>query len=246
MKKLLLSVITVLLIILIVVTMINGLKIGNINILGIAQMKTKNNELDNTINEATKLASTGYQRKIDDLNNAIKEFETKKQSYEDMVDVSTDSEVTAANQTYDNLIEFLLVRIENHANAEGVTMDMVVTRSSSGAEDVYNLNFTATGTYVGISEFITDIEDDSRLGYKIEEFKMSSSSENGNTVQATFVCKDIKISGIDSNSSTSTITTDESETTNTTENVVNNNTTDNTTDNTTENTTNNTTENTAK
>ena len=72
MKKLLLSVITVLLIILIVVTMINGLKIGNINILGIAQMKTKNNELDNTINEATKLASTGYQRKIDDLNNAIK------------------------------------------------------------------------------------------------------------------------------------------------------------------------------
>ena len=42
MKKLLLSIITVLIIALTAVTMINGLHIGNINILGISQMKTKN------------------------------------------------------------------------------------------------------------------------------------------------------------------------------------------------------------
>ena len=119
---------------------------------------------------------------------------------------------SALNQTYENMIEFLLVRIENHAKTEGVSMNMVVTRSSSGAENVYNLNFTATGSYVGIEEFITDIEDDSRLGYKIEEFKMNSSSEGGDTVQATFVCKDIKIEGISSNSvSTGTSSTGETQ-----------------------------------
>lgn len=213
MKKLLLSILTVLVIILTAITMINGLKIGNINILGIMEMKQKNEELDTTVKEATKLASTDYQKRIDELNSAVKKLEAEKTSYEDRVNVSTENNVEAANQTYENMIEFLLVRIENHAKTEGVSMNMVVTRSSSGAENVYNLNFTATGSYVGIEEFITDIEDDSRLGYKIEEFKMNSSSENGDTVQATFVCKDIKIEGISSNSSSSSTTTDMTNTT---------------------------------
>lgn len=74
---------------------------------------------------------------------------------------------------------------------------------------MYNLNFTAKGTYTGIEEFITGIEDDTKLGFKIENFSMSSSSENGNQVQATFVCKDIKIQGI----SDSTISTTDTGTT---------------------------------
>ena len=232
MKKLLLSILTVLVIILTAITMIKGLKIGNINILGIMEMKQKNEELDTTVKEATKLASTDYQKRIDELNSAVKKLEAEKTSYEDRVNVSTENNVEAANQTYENMIEFLLVRIENHAKTEGVSMNMVVTRSSSGAENVYNLNFTATGSYVGIEEFITDIEDDSRLGYKIEEFKMNSSSENGDTVQATFVCKDIKIEGISSNSSSSSTTTDMTNTTSS-ESSMNSDTTNTITNNTT-------------
>lgn len=231
MKKLLLSILTVLVIILTAITMIKGLKIGNINILGIMEMKQKNEELDTTVKEATKLASTDYQKRIDDLNDAVKKLEAEKTSYEDRVNVSTENNVEAANQTYENMIEFLLVRIENHAKSEGVAMNMVVTRSSSGAENVYNLNFTATGSYVGIEEFITDIEDDSRLGYKIEEFKMNSSSEGGDTVQATFVCKDIKIEGISSNSSSTSTTTDMTNTTSS-GGTIDSNTTNTTTNNT--------------
>lgn len=63
MKKLLLSILTVLVIILTAITMIKGLKIGNINILGIMEMKQKNEELDTTVKEATKLASSDYQKK---------------------------------------------------------------------------------------------------------------------------------------------------------------------------------------
>ena len=70
----------------------------------------------------------------------------------------------------------------------------------------------ATGSYVGIEEFITGIEDDSKLGFKIENFSMKSSSENGGEVQATFVCKDITIQGISNNNSSSSSTTDRADT----------------------------------
>lgn len=203
MKKLLLGIIVILVIIFTSVTVVNGFKIGKLEILGIKGIKEKNDGLDITIKQATKLASTDYQKKIDDLNETIKKLELEKSKYDDMVNVSTDNEVQEANQSYENMIEFLLIRIENHAKTEGVTININVTRSSSGAENVYNLNFTATGSYVGIEEFITDIEDDSKLGFKIEDFKMTASSENGSMVQATFTCRDISINGI----STSTVNT---------------------------------------
>ncbi len=225
MKKLLLSIVVILVIILTGITIVKGFQIGGLEILGITQIKDENDKLEETVKQATKLASTEYQKKIDDLNGAIKKLETEKSKYEDMVNVSTDSEVQAANQSYENKIEFLYVRIENHAKSEGVTLKMDVTRSSSGAQNVYNLNFTATGTYVGIEEFITNIEDDSKLGFKIEDFKMMASSENGNTVQATFTCRDISINGISSNTVTTTPTNPDITNTNENTTETNNNTT---------------------
>lgn len=207
MKKLLLSIITILMLLLIGITIIKGFQIGKLNILGITEIKNKNDELDKKINQATKLASTDYQKRIDDLNDTIKKLENEKNKYQDMVNVSTESEVETANQSYDYQIEFLWITIENHAKSEGVKMKMELTRSSSGAQNVYNLNFTATGPYIGIEEFITDIEDDSKLGFKIEDFKMiAETSEDSNTVQATFTCKDISIDGISTNSMNTGVT----------------------------------------
>lgn len=211
MKKLLLSVVIILVLILTGITIIKGIQIGNWKILGLLQIKDENNQLDEKIKEATKLASTDYEKKMNDLNDEIKKLETEKTNYEDMVTVSTESQVEAANQSYDYLIDFLWIRVENHAKEEGVKMKMELTKSSTGAEGIYNLNFTATGTYIGIAEFITHIEDDTKLGFKIEEFKMKTSSNStastsntttventGNVVEATFVCKDVSIEGISS------------------------------------------------
>ena len=214
MKKLLISLIIILSLVLTGTTIAKGLQIGKINVLGISEINEENEKLDDKVKEATKSASTDYQKNLDDLNAAIKKLESEKSNYEDLVNVSTDSEVESANQNYNYMIDFLLIRVENHAKSVGVTMKMDVTRSSSGAENVYNLNFTATGSYVGIEEFITGIEDDSKLGFKIENFSMKSSSENGGEVQATFVCKDITIQGISNNNSSSSSTTDRADTTN--------------------------------
>ena len=225
MKKLLITAIIILLIILTGITMVNGISVGKLSVLGIKNIKKEDEQLNTTIQQATKLASTDYQKKINDLNDQIKKLENEKQEYEEMVSVSTESQTQTANQFLGGYkIEYLYVRIGTHAKTEGVEMKMDVSRSSSGAEDTYNLNFTVTGAYARIAEFITDIEDDSSLGFKIEEFKMlADSSSDTSTLQATFVCKDIKIEGISSTTSTTTQT----------ENVNTNNTVDNTTTNNT-------------
>ena len=215
MKKLLLIILTILVLILTGITVVKGFQIKNLNVLGIMQIKDKNEELDKKINEATKLASTDYEKKLEDLNAEIKKLETEKTKYEDMVNVSTENQINAANQFYDYSIDFLWIRVENHAKEEGVKMTLALTKSSTGAENTYNLIFTATGTYIGIAEFITHIEDDEKLGFKIEDFKMTAFSttktsknntvekeqvlEDTNTVQAMFTCKDIKIEGVSSN-----------------------------------------------
>ena len=112
-----------------------------------------------------------------------------------MTVISEDGEVQTANQIEKYEIETLWVKLGNHATKEGVVMKMDVTNGSSGAQGSYNLNFTATGGYVQIEDFISSIENDSTLGFKIEEFKMIPS---GNELQATFVCKDIPIKEISS------------------------------------------------
>ena len=241
MKKLLITAIIILLIILTGITMIKGINVGKLSVLGIKDIKKEDEQLNTTIQQATKLASTDYQKKINDLNDQIKKLENEKQEYEEMVNVSTESQTQTANQFLGGYkIEYLYVRIGTHAKTEGVEMKMDVSRSSAGTEDTYNLNFTVTGAYARIAEFITDIEDDSSLGFKIEEFKMlADSSSDTSTLQATFVCKDVKIEGFSSTTSTTTQTETTSQ---------NNNTVDNTTTNTTANNTtaNNATSNTTK
>lgn len=210
MKKLLLSTIILLFIILIGITSVKGIKIGKLNILGILQIKEENEELDISIKEATKLASADYQKKIDELNEVSKTLEKEKQTYEDMINISTENEKTVLMQTYENKMEFLFIRIENYAKSEGVQMKMDVKTNASGVENIYDLDFTVVGAYAQIEEFITHIEDDSKLGYKIDDFKMIPSTEE--KVQATFICRNIKISGISSDISlNATITNEEIE-----------------------------------
>ena len=229
MRKILIALIMVVILVFTGITVVNGIQIGNFEILGISKVKQKNDDLDTTVKKATKLASTDYQQKVDELNSALKKLEVEKSNYEDLANVSTESEIQAANKTY-NTIDFLFVRIENHAKSEGVTIEMKVTRSASGESDTYDLNFSATGTYTGIEEFITDLEDDSKLGFKIEDFSMTATSgSNGEQVEATFVCKNIIIKGIENTSASSGSMSGKTKIDSSTDNTNSTNTTDNTT-----------------
>lgn len=227
MKKLIISILVILLIVLTGMTVVKGLKIGNINILGISELKKENDELDTKVKEATKLASTDYQKKIDELNKQLKELQSKKEEYLDLENVSSEQQINGANalnQPYK--MEYLYTAFGKHAKNNGIKIDMAFTRSSSGDDKYYNINFTATGSYIRIAEFIMNIEDDSSLGFKVEEFKMTPSSEGENTLQATFVCKNIKIEDVSSNTVSTNQNTDTTTNKNqNTTNTVNSNTT---------------------
>ena len=196
MKKLLILIIITLVTILIIVTAINGLRIGNLEILGIRGMQEKNNELDTKIEEATRLASTDFKKAQSQVTDNMKSLETKKQEYEDMVTVSTDTQVEQATQFTQYESERVETAIGGHARSEGVILDLRYAQESNNTSNTYNLYFTVTGQYVNIIEFISDIEDDETLGFKIENFKMVGDANNN--VKATFVCKDITIIGISS------------------------------------------------
>ena len=243
MKKLLILILITLLLILTMFIGIKGVTIGKIEILGIKGIQAKNNELDTKIQEAAKLVEKTYAQTISEVNSNAKKLKEEKQNYQDMTAISSDGETQAVNQIEKYEIETLWVKLGNHATSEGVVMKMDVTSGSSGAQGSYNLNFTVTGGYVQIEDFISSIENDSTLGFKIEEFKMAPS---GNDLQATFVCKDIPIKQVSSTTTvTQNTTTDGKNTANT--NTAGNNTADNNTanaannTNTTNNTTNNTT-----
>ena len=218
MKKLLILILIALLLALSIFIVIQGVNIGGVQILGIRAIQDKSAELDTKIQEAARLVEKTYQQAVSDVDENAKKLEEEKKNYEDMTTISTDGEVQAANQLERYEIETLWVRLGDHATSQGVVMQMDVLQGSSGAEGVYDLRFTATGSYISITDFISAIENDSTLGFKIEEFRMVPS---GSDLQATFVCKDIAIKEV--SSTTPTTSNSNTNNTNSTNNTTNTN-----------------------
>lgn len=222
MKKLLILILIVLVLALTIVTIINGLEIGGLRILGIRTIQNENAVLDETVTEATRLASSTFPSKIREVNTSMENLQKQKTAYEDMVAVSSTGDVQTASQLSNYTLDFLWTEIGTHATSEGVNIDISL-KMGTGGENVYDLNFTVVGSYVGICEFIRDLEDDSDLAFKIEQFSMTS-GESTSSLKATFVCKNIPIEGISSLDTN----TNHSENENTT-NSTNTNSTNNTT-----------------
>ena len=216
MKKLLILILIALVLALTIFTIINGIEIGSFSILGIKEIQDKNAELEETVTEATRLASSNFPSAVSELNASMDDLQEQKTAYEDMVAVSDTGDVQTASQLSNYNLDFLWTQIGTHATSEGVNIDMALTQGTGG-QNVYNINFTAVGSYVGISEFIRDIEDDSDLAFKIEEFSMTA-GESTSQLRATFVCKNIPIEGIssiDTQTQTNTNTTNSTNTTST-------------------------------
>ena len=210
---------------------INGLNVGKIEVLGIRGINQKNSELDQKIQQATQLSTIDYQKAVDEVEENSKKLTEEKKNYEDMALLNTDSEGQATAQIQKYEVEALWVKLGNHATSEGATMKMDIVKGSSTSENMYDLNFTVNGSYISIIDFISDIENDSTLGFKIENFHMSGS---GDSLQATFVCKEISI--IDVNESQVDTKTNDVNTTNSATNNTNNTNSTNSTSNSTTNT----------
>ena len=74
--------------------------------------------------------------------------------------------------------------IGNYATKNGVKLTLDI--KSTNTSDVYDLNFKVQGKYVGITDFIYNLEDDDELKFEISDFKISSQNDetkaNTNTI----------------------------------------------------------------
>lgn len=208
MKKLLILVLITLILVLTIYTVMQDIEIGDVTILSIQGIQNKSKDLEDTIDQATKLKTIEYPKKVDEIETNMKKLNQEKQTYQDMVSVSSSEDIQTANQFEKYEIERLWVQLGNHATAEGVDMKMAVANGNTS--ETYNLNFTVNGDYVGTTNFIYNIENDTSLGFKIEEFKMIPGT-SADILTTTFTCKNIQIVNVSNASSQSAASSMESE-----------------------------------
>lgn len=225
MKKLLLLILIGLLVALSIFIVINGVKLGSVEILGVKDIQTRSNQLDEKIQEAGKLSNKDFAQAVNNVKDNAKKLEQEKKTYEDMTILNENGETQIVNRIAEYELEKLWITLGNHAKKEGVVIKITPEKDSTSAKKSYNLQFRVNGSYVGIQDFISDVENDSSLGFKIEEFKMQPSSANGG-LEATFVCRAIFINGI------SAVSQSAPETNNQTTNPTNNETSNNATNQT--------------
>lgn len=193
MRKILISILIVALLALAYFAVMDGLDILGFRVLSIEEIAQKNDELNNKIEQTSQLASVAYPKAKKDLELSAKSLLKQKDEYADLVSFSSSSDIDAASkfQVYD--MEYLRTRLGTYATKNGVKIKIDVL-SASGEEE-YNLNFTATGRYVGITEFISAIEKDTSFSFRIEKFKLLPQS-NTDTLQATFSINNVSIKNI--------------------------------------------------
>ena len=239
MRKSLIIILIVLLIALSVYIGLQGFEVGEIEVLSYQNILKRDEDLDSVIQRASKLVQTDYKTALNNVQNNTKELIKQREKYDELTLVSTEGDIMKSKQLEVYDVDTLWVKLGNHATAEGVTLKMDVKNGSSGLENYYNLEFEVNGSYITITDFISDIENDSELGFRIEEFEMVPVVEAD--LRATFVCKDIAISKISSISpSSSSSSTNTTNTTNTTNSTSTTNSTNSTNSNTTNNTSNTT------
>lgn len=212
MRKLLISILLILLIVMTVLCVKNGINIGPLHVLGVTQIQDANGELTRKIAEA-KNTNDNYANKLTEIKDLITDLGEARSEYLQTINVSTESEIREATQTKNYTIEYLWSQVGNHATQEGVNIRMDVV--SGVDENTKNLNFTVSGNYLAITNFITELENDSSLQFTIDEFSMTQN-------KCTFVVRDVFIRNETTMTSQNNTTTNTNATTNTTTNTTNN------------------------
>ena len=204
MRKVLISILIVLLLAVSYLVAFKGLNVFGLEILSLKEMKDKNDELDAKLKEVSTLTSVDQPKAISDLNDSAKQLTIAKEEYNDKIIYSSSDNIASATQLKTYKTEYLQIRIGNHAKKNAVNLKYELKQSASSAAALYDIYFTVTGRYVSISEFVASLENDSSLNFKIENFKLQPNEGNTEILSATFNVKDISVE-LDTTDTTNTV-----------------------------------------
>ena len=113
-------------------------------------------------------------------------------------------------------MEYLWSKLGGYATKQGVNLKLEVQTSDENND---TLKFTVKGSYVGIINYLTAIEDDGDLGFRIEQFKISSVDSEA-LLTASFNVSNVRIK---EETVTTPVTVGEDNSTSETENTNSNN-----------------------
>ena len=204
MKKILISIIGIIIFILIVVAAIRGIYIGKLKIYSITDIKEISKNLDAKAEEANVEKNQNYAKAVSDADKSIVTLKQVKEEYEEKVKALAGESGLGITQIEKYKIEYLWNKIGSYAKKEGLKIDLNIEETT--IQETYNIKFTLTGTYVGITDFLYDIENDDELNYSVKDFKLepttiSTTTDSGKTtvsvdtvaLQASFTVENIII-----------------------------------------------------
>lgn len=184
MKKLLMSILIVLVLILIFLSFYNGINIGFIKIPSIKQIKEESATLDENLQTANELSNKTYPEEVEGLEEAIRQLKISKQEYENKKAYSNNEEELGTIEIKTYTIHYLWTILGNYRKDRGVE-SLNLDLKSTNTEDVYDLAFTLKGKYTSITDFLYDIEDDDELNFEIKDFSISSNLTEETTTEET-------------------------------------------------------------
>lgn len=206
MRKLLTFILILLLVILAITMVVNGIEIGNFKILSIQELKEANLELDDTILEAEKVTTTTYNAELNKLDSKINELQNNKKRYEELVAMTSESNYEIASREQNYKLEYLYYQLGEIAKKNEVNLKIDISLGSSGINNLYDITlisryeapYSDESGYVRITDFIYDVENDSTLGFKVEDFSLEPYAAPSKTLTTTedVVNEDGKISTV--------------------------------------------------
>lgn len=172
-----------------------GFKIGNFKISNYKDVADTNIEKKQLLGQLDYKNTTEFSEKRVALNAAVQKYKSQKAQYDTLVSEGkiSDYDIYNAMELYD--VDFLWTIIGNYATDKGITLQFDVSKSTtataiSSEYVICDLNFTITGEYIAITDFIYSIENDDKLNFEISKFLLEKGGEN---LQATFVVKEVPI-----------------------------------------------------
>ena len=176
----------------------------------VSELESANKQLKTKATQLEKLSTDDFDSQKEKLQKTIEEYKSKKSEYEEIVEQYTAQE-DAKNAAealikleendikdiYD--VDFLWTIVGNYATEEGIGLKFDINRNTSLLSSTNNVNnnyvvcdlkFTITGSYINLTDFIYDLEDDDRLTFEINNFDMQ---KDGEDLRVTLTVKEVKV-----------------------------------------------------
>lgn len=174
MKKLLISVLILLLLIVTCIAIFKGIAFAKVK--SIHDVKFESEKLDLNIQGAEALANQQYPSKVQGLDDAVKQLKLAKQEYENKNPYGEDVDIGALQvKTYK--IHYLWTILGNYRKDEGVR-SLNLDLKETANKDVYDLQFTLVGDYMSITDFLYDIENDEELKFETKNFTLTKTDDS--------------------------------------------------------------------